>query len=309
MTTFDSWEVAVRPPEDYLMHFRTPGSKNGVRRYQLEDGTWTPLGLRERKAREGWGDEGTSRAERKAAKRLAKAEKALAKSEKHAAKKAARIEKKEARAEKKRLSSLKGLTDAEMKQKLERAKMEAEYKELTKRTSLIEKGSELIGKYLNYKDNKEQRALEMNRQKVQLEQAKTQAIQAKNAPKKAKAEARKAKFEAKNAKEARKKADITKDADLLKAKMDYKNYTVRGGIGKRINMMLTSGKAKQYEAVRKAKGDVEANRTRSEGASKLANKQLDQYRSDTKQRRKEAYEDAYEAQKEAKKWRKKFSKV
>ena len=45
-TRFDDWEG------EYLAHFRTKGSKNGVRRYQQEDGTWTPLGLRERKARE-----------------------------------------------------------------------------------------------------------------------------------------------------------------------------------------------------------------------------------------------------------------
>ena len=50
---FDSWESG-----EYLCHFRTKGSKNGVRRYQQEDGTWTPLGLERRKAREGWGDEG-----------------------------------------------------------------------------------------------------------------------------------------------------------------------------------------------------------------------------------------------------------
>lgn len=29
---------------DYLMHYRTPGSKNGVRKYQNEDGSLTPLG-------------------------------------------------------------------------------------------------------------------------------------------------------------------------------------------------------------------------------------------------------------------------
>ena len=34
----------------YLVHARTPGSKNGERRYQNEDGTWTPLGLERRRA-------------------------------------------------------------------------------------------------------------------------------------------------------------------------------------------------------------------------------------------------------------------
>lgn len=34
---------------DYLMHFRTKGSKNGERRYQNEDGTWTNLGKERRR--------------------------------------------------------------------------------------------------------------------------------------------------------------------------------------------------------------------------------------------------------------------
>lgn len=34
----------------FLSHSRTPGSKNGVRLYQNEDGTWTPLGLERRRA-------------------------------------------------------------------------------------------------------------------------------------------------------------------------------------------------------------------------------------------------------------------
>ena len=32
--------------ESYLIHYRTPGSRNGVRLYQYEDGTLTPLGKR-----------------------------------------------------------------------------------------------------------------------------------------------------------------------------------------------------------------------------------------------------------------------
>ena len=34
----------------FIAHSRTPGSKNGVRRYQYEDGTWTPEGLERRRA-------------------------------------------------------------------------------------------------------------------------------------------------------------------------------------------------------------------------------------------------------------------
>lgn len=36
--------------EKYLMHFRTKGSKNGQRLYQNEDGTWTAIGLARRRA-------------------------------------------------------------------------------------------------------------------------------------------------------------------------------------------------------------------------------------------------------------------
>ena len=35
--------------QDYLMHYRTPGSRNGVRRYQYPDGTWTELGKERRR--------------------------------------------------------------------------------------------------------------------------------------------------------------------------------------------------------------------------------------------------------------------
>ena len=35
----------------YIAHSRTKGSKNGVRRYQNPDGTWTDLGLERRRAK------------------------------------------------------------------------------------------------------------------------------------------------------------------------------------------------------------------------------------------------------------------
>lgn len=35
--------------QDYLMHYRTPGSRNGVRLYQYPDGTWTELGKERRR--------------------------------------------------------------------------------------------------------------------------------------------------------------------------------------------------------------------------------------------------------------------
>lgn len=42
--------------DKFLEHSRTKGSKNGIRRYQNADGTWTPLGLIRRREREGFGD-------------------------------------------------------------------------------------------------------------------------------------------------------------------------------------------------------------------------------------------------------------
>lgn len=42
--------------DQHLEHSRTKGSKNGIRRYQNADGTWTPLGLARRREREGFGD-------------------------------------------------------------------------------------------------------------------------------------------------------------------------------------------------------------------------------------------------------------
>ena len=317
MTTFDAWEAMIRPPEDYLMHFRTKGSKNGVRRYQNPDGSWTEAGLAERRKREGWGDS-ESRKEKKAQKRVEKAEKALARSERHQARKEAREQRQFERSEQRRKRTLKGLTDEEMKAKLERAKMEAEYRNLTKRTGMIEKGAELVGKYLDYKDKKDQRTIDMNRVKVDMERAKADIIKAKEGTKRTRAEADKAKQE-----RLKTKADVKgglkleRKKGLIDAKREYKNYTIRGGIAKRINMLLTSGKAKQYESERKAKGDVEAAKIRSDGTRDLKNRQKSQKQTDSKperDRQNEAYKQekkrqdanrkAYE--KERKRLRKKF---
>lgn len=149
MSTFDGWETRlygdamVSPPCRELMHFRTKGSKNGVRRYQTESGEWTPLGLKERKAREGWGQ---SRAERKAAKLSRKVERREARKERRAAAK-------EALYEKRRKRSVKGLTDDELKAKIERLKLEREYKELNKNPA-VEAGAKLVKAYFDAKDAK-----------------------------------------------------------------------------------------------------------------------------------------------------------
>lgn len=250
MMNFDSWEAAARPPEDYLMHFRTRGSKNGVRRYQNPDGSWTELGLRERREREGWGD---SKAERRANKAVAKAERRLARTERRAERKQKREQRQFERAEKKRKSKLSGLTDEEMKAKLERARMEHEYKELTQNKSLLEAGANAVSKYLEYKDNKAKRIMDMNRMKVDMARAKAEKVKAVEGRKKAVAEADKARYENRG-RAARKKAAAT----LTDSKKEYANYTIRGGLAKRINMKLTSGIAKKYEKIRNAEGDADA---------------------------------------------------
>ena len=243
MTTFDAWEAMIRPPEDYLMHFRTKGSKNGVRRYQNPDGSWTEAGLAERRKREGWGD-GRDR-------KLRKAEKKVEKLERRQEKAAARKERRQAAAEKKRQKSLKGLTDAEMKQKLERARMEAEYRDLQKRGTLVETGANLVKGYLNYREKKEQRTLEENRQKVDMMRAKADIVRAKEGTKRAHEEYKTKKEDVKGGLKLERKSNLTR------AKLDYRNTTIRGGIGKRINQWLTAGKSESYKAWRKAKTDVD----------------------------------------------------
>ena len=262
MATFDGWDT----PQNSLMHFRTKGSKNGVRRFQNEDGTWTPLGLRERKAREGWGDDGASRKERKAQRQLARAER-------HQARRQARAEAREAAAERRRKNSLKGLTDAELQQKINRLKMEQEYKELSK-SPLLKTGEKLVTSILEYQGKKEQREIDRNKQKIEMERIKADKLKATESTKRAREERLKA---AEDRKKMEKDVEgglaKTRQAELLGKKMEYKNYTVRGGIARRINMALTSGKAKQYEAQRKALGDARANEIRAESARSLKNQQ------------------------------------
>ena len=303
--TFDSWEVLIRPPEDCLEHHGIRGMKHGRRRYQNEDGTWTDEGLAARKKREGWGD----KKERKLQKKIDKAER-------HQAKKAAKEERRQAIAEQRRKRKLSGLTDEEMKAKLERAKMEAEYRDLTRRHTAMETGAKLIGKYLDYRDAKEKNAIEANKQKLEMERLKTQRVQAEKTAEQAKEKARQAKYESKKAKQDRKakEADVQgglkleRKANLKKQKMEYKNYTIRGGIAKRINMFLTSGKAKEYEAVRKARGDVESSRIKSDGARDLKNRRAAQEREDSAPERKRATKMYNQQRKQQQKNRRQYEK-
>lgn len=214
MTTFDRWEGAVQPPEDYLMHFRTKGSKNGIRRYQTESGEWTPLGLAERRKREGFGE---SRKERRAQRQAQR-------SEKRQARKAAATARKAERSEAMRKRTLKGLTDAEMKQKLERAKMEAEYRDLKRKSSMINTGVQLVGKYLEY------------RQKVSDQQERRFKMQTDRIN--AKANKQKATAELVDTIKPFSKGKIKAKADLIKAKNDRSKNTIRGAISNTVGNMI-----------------------------------------------------------------------
>lgn len=216
---FDAWEVWLRPSEDYLMHWGIRGMKHGRRRYQNEDGTWTEVGLEERRKREGFGE----------SKKAKKLQKKVERAERKQTRKEAKAERKFQRSEEKRKRSLKGLTDEEMKAKLERAKMEAEYRDITKRGSLVQAGMNLVNKYLEYKDKQEQRTIDFNRQKIEMERIKAQKYQAKKSAEESyyqktisRRDAKKAKYEAKKAAEDRKGGlKYKRKADLVDAKTKY----------------------------------------------------------------------------------------
>lgn len=259
MTTFDGWETQLygdvialpgQLSEDELMHFRTRGSKNGVRRYQTPSGEWTPLGLKERRIREGWGE---SRAERKAARRVARAERRAARAERRAEKYSARIERKAAKAsakaeriaaekERRRKNNLSQLTDEEMRKRLERVKMEQEYKELTK-SPILKTGERIFNSVLDYKARQAEAKVGLAKATLENNRVKADVIRAKEARKKAVYDSKSAAYNAKQAQsEAKKKMWDTKgglakerEAQLINAKTNYRGTTLLGAIGKHAN--------------------------------------------------------------------------
>lgn len=294
MTGFDSWEAAIRPPEDYLMHFRTKGSKNGIRRYQTESGEWTELGLRERRKREGWGD-GESKAMRKAQKEARKAErqvrkteKAVAKSEKVDARRNAKIAAKAERAEKQRASNAKTMTTKELEEKIRHLKLEAELKEL-QRSPFVKKGEELIGNYLKNKADKAERAYMEKKEKLarehemakMKEQTRQKELEAQSTKERAAADAKRA--EADKARAETDKVDIEKGTRMKSLKNDAKSlklqnkryhsdYTIIGGIRKKINSMSKAAGEANAEAIR-AYGESKAAKRRGTADARIAVKQ------------------------------------
>lgn len=271
MTTFDGWETqfygsCLEDGQDSLAHFRTKGSKNGVRRYQQTDGTWTPLGLRERRIREGWGDRDQRRAEKKAAKAERKAAKAERQNAKTAAKQAAQEERdrrafeaKEAR----RKKNIKNLTDDEMKALLNRAKMEQEYKEMT-RSPLLQTGVKVVELVLNYKTKKEERAIKFNDQKIERMRIASENYRAKEKTKQSENERLKSINDAKIAKQEAIKADydmqakkadvkgglkLARKKELINAKTTRRQSTLWGVLGQRAANRAKYDQASRMEPI------------------------------------------------------------
>ena len=256
MRTFDGWETQLygdvlalpgQSSENELAHYRTKGSKNGVRRYQTESGEWTPLGLKERKAREGWG----SKEERKAAREAKRSERRAARAERKASRVAARNEARAAFKEKRRQNDVKQLTDEELKKRLERVKMEQEYRELSK-SPARKAGEKLVMDYLeNRRANAErryqekQKATEYAREMLKLkEQTKQKQLQAdadklryESEKARAAADEERAKTDAKDIEAGTRKMKLKNEKRSLKlqGKRFVSDNTVRGGIRKGMN--------------------------------------------------------------------------
>lgn len=192
---------------NHLNHFRTKGSKNGVRRYQNEDGSWTPLGLKERRAREGFGERLAKRREERAQRRAAA---------------------REYISEQRKKRNPKYMTDEELQKGIERKKMEQEYRELN-RSPLLKTAQGLIEGYAKSKAEKAQ----AERQRYQME---TQRIQALGNLKKSQAELQAAKngridaFTGTNRLKSR--------AEFLKAKDQRSKNTIRGAISRAVGNIL-----------------------------------------------------------------------
>lgn len=294
MATFDGWEAQLYGPNT-LAHFRTKGSKNGVRRFQNEDGTWTPLGLRERKEREGWGSERKAR----------RAEKKAARAERKAASAAARKERIAAFKEEKRKNNLKTMTDEELKAKINRLKLEQEYKELNKNPAL-KVGEKLITAYLDARaraeerrDKQETRLMEREKIKNERERIKADVERAKQQTAQRNAEAEKAKYD-----KEKMEADvqgglkIARKTELKKAKTEWKGTTLHGALIRRLGTAINSGIKEKKLKIRQAEGQVKADeilnnakRDRANQAAKEAQrKQQQQQREQERQQRQQQRE-------------------
>lgn len=264
MTTFDGWDTRycgdsmALPPgtisKDYLMHWRTRGSKNGQRRYQNEDGSWTPLGLRLRKEREGWGE---TKKEQKAAKKEQKAQSQAEKMANRYAKAAKRVDRANARDQARRerqerlnkryqQRSLKNVSDDELKRMIDRVKMEREYKELT-RSPLLVAGEKMIQSYVAGKKEKLAREERMAKMEKEMTEAKARLVTA---------EADKAYAAKRGNVQARK---ISAKAEFKKAKNEERKHTIRGAISQVQHDIIQKRGSLHVKKIEKTYGDIVKN--------------------------------------------------
>lgn len=247
---------------NHLNHFRTKGSKNGVRRYQNEDGSWTPLGLKERRVREGFGERRAARKEARAKRREERA--------------ASRVAVRKYVMEQRRLRNPKNMTDDELRKGIERKKLEQEYRELNEGTA-IKAARFLVTKYAEYRVNKMEREMRAEERRYQYAKMQVDMINKRRQTTadiaRAKADTAKAKADILEIKKGGRKA--SNEAKLVGAKLAYRNTTIRGGIGAAINKML-KGAADQH---------VDLGKLQAETIGDIRNRQaVDRYNSKTKRR-------------------------
>lgn len=271
--TFDSWDVGIHP-EAYLAHHGIKGMKHGRNRYQTESGEWTEEGLERRRKREGFGERKAAKAEKKAAKQAAKTEKREARKKAVADAKAAYIEKM-------RQKNIKNLSDAELKAKIERVKMEQEYKELTK-SPLLKTGEKFVADYFKNKNERAERAY--NERQVRLSREHELKKLDKEVEKtKLQTEADKKKAEADKARADTDKLDIESGTRMKSLKNQHENnvnqakrfradYTIVGGIKKLVNKTL-SGRGDAASDIYKGYGEAKAAYVRGKTDAKIAVKQ------------------------------------
>lgn len=237
--TFDAWEVVLCPSQDYLMHWGVRGMKHGRRRYQNEDGTWTEAGLEARRKREGFG----SKEERKAARKEARAQKSAAKSERKAARTEARKQAMSDWKETRRKNNVKTMTDEELAAKINRLKMETEYREM-KKSPLMKAGMKFINDYFDNKKVQQERAynehIEDKRQKYEMKKMDKQMEQAKIRAEadKARADADKARADADKSRAETDKIDIEKGTRKMKLKNENRNLKLQGKFWRSNNTIL-----------------------------------------------------------------------
>lgn len=155
--------------------------------------------------------------------------------EKKAERQAARAKAREEFFEKRKRKDISNLTDDELKAKINRLKMEQEYKEL-KKSPALKLGIDIFNKVLDYKENKRQQEIERTKQMIELGRVDATKIQAIKSAEKAKYDAQAAKSEyKKKKKDVKGGLSIERHKDLLNAKTAYRNTTIWGSIGKRAN--------------------------------------------------------------------------